>query len=110
MKITDRFLSVTLSVLIGLSALTASANADTADVDYDTNTGTDAISPIINDTPNEYKFSLPDSEKTYVLIDSYKNESGKKNSQTLFDACLIYLLIYIFYFYSIIRYTLTREQ
>ena len=85
MKITDRFLSVTLSVLIGLSALTASANADTADVDYDTNTGTDAISPIINDTPNEYKFSLPDSEKTYVLIDSYKNESGKREFFVMTD-------------------------
>ncbi len=85
MKITNRFLSVTISVLIGLSILTASANADTTDVDYGTNTGTVAISPIISDTPNEYKFSLPDSGKTYVLIDSYQNESGKREFFVMTD-------------------------
>ena len=72
-----RFLSTILCMVL-TAGITSAVYADTADVDYSTNTGTDAISPIINDTPNAYKFSLPDSGKTYALIDSYQNTKSEK--------------------------------
>ena len=80
-----RFLSTILCMVLA-TGITSAVYADTSDVDYSTNTGTAAISPIINDTPNAYKFSLPDSAKNYVLIDSYQNtESGKREFFVMAD-------------------------
>ena len=80
-----RFLSTILCMVLA-TGITSTVYADTSDVDYSTNTGTAAISPIINDTPNAYRFSLPDSAKNYVLIDSYQNtESGKREFFVMAD-------------------------
>ena len=80
-----RFLSTILCMVLA-TGITSAVYADTSDVDYSTNTGTAAISPIINDTPNAYRFSLPDSAKNYVLIDSYQNtESGKREFFVMAD-------------------------
>ena len=60
-----------------IAANTLPVMADTANVSHSTNPGGN-VTGTINETPAGYKFSLPGSNRTYVLVDTFLNAGGQK--------------------------------
>ena len=74
-----KILSVFLSAVTVMASQSIIASADTSEVDYSSNPGTAQITGLVTDTPADYVFSLPDSNRKYVMIDSYDKGDGTRD-------------------------------